>query len=71
MFENAIQKLPSENCEDDAMQQKYIQLIQRFGTHYTTEVVMGAKAVQELRFWNSDLDRFQSEGLDVKVCSKL
>lgn len=59
--------MPSDNCEEDAIQQRYIQVVEQFGTHYTTEVVMGAKAVQEFRFKNSDLDRFQSVGISAKV----
>lgn len=66
-FEDNIRALPSEHCEEDAIQQLYIQVIQQFGTHYTTEVVMGAKAVQEFKFKNSDLDRFQSIGISAKV----
>ena len=50
------------------MQQKYVEVVKQFGTHFTTEVVMGAKAVQEFRFRNSDIDRFQAQGLNVKVC---
>ncbi|XP_052065031.1 uncharacterized protein LOC127704847 [Mytilus californianus] len=70
-LEDNIRALPSENCEEDAIQQRYIQLVEQFGTHYTTEVVMGAKAVQEFRFKNSDLDRFQSVGLSVKAAAEL
>lgn len=66
-FEDNIRALPSENCEQDVIQQLYIQVIEQFGTHYTTEVVMGAKAVQEFKFKNSDLDIFQSVGISAKV----
>lgn len=66
-FEDNIRALPSENCEEDVIQQLYIQVIEQFGTHFTTEVVMGAKAVQEFKFKNSDLDIFQSVGISAKV----
>ncbi|CAG2200097.1 unnamed protein product [Mytilus edulis] len=70
-FEDNIRALPSENCEQDVIQQLYIQVIEQFGTHYTTEVVMGAKAVQEFKFKNSDLDIFQSVGISAKVAAKM
>ncbi|VDI70772.1 Hypothetical predicted protein [Mytilus galloprovincialis] len=70
-LEDNIRALPSDNCEADAIQQRYIQVVEQFGTHYTTEVVMGAKAVQEFRFKNSDLDRFQSVGISAKVAAEL
>ncbi|CAC5400661.1 unnamed protein product [Mytilus coruscus] len=70
-FEDSIRALPSENCEEDVIQQLYIQVIEQFGTHYTTEVVMGAKAVQESKFKNSDLDTFQSVGISAKVAAQM
>ncbi|XP_052092455.1 uncharacterized protein LOC127728916 [Mytilus californianus] len=70
-FEDNIRALPSENCEEDVIQQLYIQVIEQFGTHYTTEVVMGAKAVQEFKFKNSDLDKFQSVGISAKVAAQV
>ncbi|CAC5408189.1 unnamed protein product [Mytilus coruscus] len=70
-FEDNIRALPSENCEEDVVQQLYIQVIEQFGTHYTTEVVMGAKAVQESKFKNSDLDKFQSVGISAKVAAQM
>jgi hypothetical protein len=39
----------------------YIRVIEEFGTHFTTDVVMGAKAIQEVKFKNSDLDRLSSQ----------
>ncbi|XP_052065033.1 uncharacterized protein LOC127704848 [Mytilus californianus] len=70
-LENSFRALPSENCEEDAIQQMYINVVEQFGTHYSTEVVMGAKAVQELRFKNSDVDRFQSVGISAMVAAEL
>ncbi|CAC5408183.1 unnamed protein product [Mytilus coruscus] len=70
-FEDNIKALPSENCEEDVIQELYIQVIEQFGTHYTTEVVMGAKAVQESKFKNSDLDKFQSDGISAEVAAKM
>ncbi|CAC5417204.1 unnamed protein product [Mytilus coruscus] len=67
-FEDSIRALPIERCKEDVIQRLYVKVIEEFGTHYATEVVMGAKAVQELRFKNSDLDRFKSLGVSVKVC---
>ena len=69
-LENSLRALPSENCEDNSIQQMYINVVEQFGTHYTTEVVMGAKATQELRFKNSDIDRFQSVGISAMVSEK-
>lgn len=66
-LEDSIRVLPTEKCEEDVIQSLYIRVIEQFGTHYTTEVVMGAKAVQEFRFKNTDLDRFQSVGVSAKV----
>lgn len=66
-LEDSIRVLPTEKCEEDVIQNLYIRVIEQFGTHYTTEVVMGAKAVQEFRFKNTDLDRFQSVGVSAKV----
>ncbi|VDI56089.1 Hypothetical predicted protein [Mytilus galloprovincialis] len=70
-LDNSLRALPSENCEENAIQQMYINLVEQFGTHYTTEVVMGAKATQELRFKNSDVDRFQSVGISAMVAAEL
>ncbi|XP_076116676.1 uncharacterized protein LOC143084153 [Mytilus galloprovincialis] len=70
-LENSLRALPSENCEENSIQQMYINVVEQFGTHYTTEVVMGAKATQELRFKNSDIDRFQSVGISAMVAAEL
>ncbi|XP_061180167.1 uncharacterized protein LOC133188680 [Saccostrea echinata] len=66
-FEKAITLLPMENCEDDSLQDMYLNFIREFGTHYTVEVVMGAKAVQQLTFSSSDLSKLESEGISAKV----
>ncbi|XP_076091692.1 perforin-like protein 1 [Mytilus galloprovincialis] len=70
-LEDSIRVLPTEKCEEDVIQSLYIRVIEQFGTHYTTEVVMGAKAVQEFRFKNTDLDRFQSVGVSAKVAAQM
>lgn len=70
-FEDSIRALPIERCKEDVIQRLYVKVIEEFGTHYATEVVMGAKAVQELRFKNSDLDRFKSLGVSVKVAAEM
>ena len=49
------------------MQERYIDVIKEFGTHYSTEVVMGAKAVQEIKFQNSDVEKMASEGISARV----
>lgn len=59
--------LPMEDCESGQLQEMYINLVREFGTHYTTEVVMGAKAVQQLTFSKSDLSKLESEGIGAKV----
>lgn len=59
--------LPMEDCESGPLQEMYINLVREFGTHYTTEVVMGAKAVQQLTFSKSDLSKLESEGISAKV----
>ncbi|XP_061194763.1 uncharacterized protein LOC133202916 [Saccostrea echinata] len=69
-FEKAVMLLPMENCEDDSLQDMYLNFIREFGTHYTTQVVMGAKAVQQLTFSNSDLSRLESEGISAKVAAE-
>ena len=66
-FESAIKSLPTDHCEDDHVQNLYIRVIEEFGTHFTTDVVMGAKAIQEVKFKNSDLDRLSSEGISASV----
>ena len=45
--QKAIENLPSGSCVDGDIP-KYLRLIQSFGTHYTSVVTMGAKAVQRL-----------------------
>lgn len=62
--------LPMEDCESGPLQEMYINLVREFGTHYTTEVVMGAKAVQQLTFSKSDLSKLESEGISAKVKKK-
>lgn len=62
--------LPMENCDSGALQDMYINLVREFGTHYTTEVVMGAKAVQQLTFSKSDLSKLESEGISAKVMTQ-
>ncbi|XP_062618474.1 uncharacterized protein LOC134280055 [Saccostrea cucullata] len=69
-FEKAVMLLPMENCEDDSLQEMYVNFIREFGTHYTTQVVMGAKAVQQLTFSNSDLSKLESEGISAKVAAQ-
>lgn len=59
--------LPMEDCESGPLQEMYINLVREFSTHYTTEVVMGAKAVQQLTFSKSDLSKLESEGISAKV----
>ena len=66
-FERAVMLLPMENCDSSELQEMYLNFIQEFGTHYTTEVVMGAKAVQQLTFSKSDLSKLESEGISAKV----
>ena len=66
-FEKAVMLLPMENCDSSELQEMYLNFIQEFGTHYTTEVVMGAKAVQQLTFSKSDLSKLESEGISSKV----
>lgn len=66
-FEKAVTLLPMNDCESGPLQEMYINLIREFGTHYTTEVVMGAKAVQQLIFSKSDLSKLESEGISAKV----
>lgn len=66
-FEEAVTLLPVGDCESGPLQEMYINLIREFGTHYTTEVVMGAKAVQQLTFLKSDLSKLESEGISAKV----
>uniref|UniRef100_K1PHK5 Uncharacterized protein n=1 Tax=Magallana gigas TaxID=29159 RepID=K1PHK5_MAGGI len=69
-FEKAVMLLPMENCDSGALQEMYINLVREFGTHYTTEVVMGAKAVQQLTFSKSDLSKLESEGISAKVAAQ-
>nr|XP_034328407.1 uncharacterized protein LOC117689954 [Crassostrea gigas] len=69
-FEKAVMLLPMENCESGVLQEMYINLVREFGTHYTTEVVMGAKAVQQLTFSRSDLSKLESEGISSKVAAQ-
>lgn len=66
-FEKAVTLLPMDDCESGPLQEMYINIIREFGTHYTTEVVMGAKAVQQLTFLKSDLSKLESEGISAKV----
>jgi hypothetical protein len=66
-FEKAVMLLPMEDCEEDSLQEMYLDFIREFGTHYTTQVVMGAKAVQQLTFSKSDLSKMESEGISAKV----
>ncbi|XP_062601466.1 uncharacterized protein LOC134263170 [Saccostrea cucullata] len=68
--EKAVMLLPMENCEDESLQEMYLNFIREFGTHYTTQVVMGAKAVQQLTFDKSDLSRLESEGISAKVAAQ-
>ncbi|KAK3101541.1 hypothetical protein FSP39_004322 [Pinctada imbricata] len=70
-FENAIIALPMENCEEEVIQELYTEVLREFGTHYATEVVMGAKAVQSLEMKNSDLDKMAAEGISAKVAAQL
>uniref|UniRef100_K1R9Z4 Uncharacterized protein n=1 Tax=Magallana gigas TaxID=29159 RepID=K1R9Z4_MAGGI len=69
-FEKAVTLLPMDDCESGPLQEMYISLIREFGTHYTTEVVMGAKAVQQLTFLKSDLSKLESEGISAKVAAE-
>ncbi|XP_052705816.1 uncharacterized protein LOC128181455 [Crassostrea angulata] len=69
-FEKAVMLLPMEDCESGPLQEMYINLVREFGTHYTTEVVMGAKAVQQLTFSKSDLSKLESEGISAKVAAQ-
>ncbi|XP_062602269.1 uncharacterized protein LOC134263931 [Saccostrea cucullata] len=69
-FEKAVMLLPMENCEDESLQEMYLNFIREFGTHYTTQVVMGAKAVQQLTFAKSDLSKLESEGISAKVAAQ-
>ena len=69
-FEKAVMLLPMENCDSSELQEMYLNFIHEFGTHYTTEVVMGAKAVQQLTFSKSDLSKLESEGISAKVSEK-
>ncbi|XP_022337633.2 uncharacterized protein LOC111133481 [Crassostrea virginica] len=69
-FEKAVMLLPMENCDSSELQEMYLNFIQEFGTHYTTEVVMGAKAVQQLTFSKSDLSKLESEGISSKVAAQ-
>ena len=50
------------------MQERYMDVIKDFGTHYSTEVVMGAKAVQEIKLRNSDVEKMETEGVSARVC---
>ncbi|KAJ8302809.1 hypothetical protein KUTeg_019205 [Tegillarca granosa] len=70
-FESAVKALPTDRCEEDNMQRLYLQVIEDFGTHYTTQVVMGAKAINEIRFRTSDLDRLSAEGINAKVAAEI
>lgn len=47
VLQKAIINLPT-SCTNDIDKSKYFRLIQNFGTHYTSVVTMGAKAVQRL-----------------------
>ncbi|XP_061194766.1 uncharacterized protein LOC133202919 [Saccostrea echinata] len=69
-FEKAVMLLPMENCDNDSLQDMYLNFIREFGTHYTTQVVMGAKAVQQLTFSNSDLSKLESEGISAEVAAE-
>ncbi|XP_048745195.2 uncharacterized protein LOC125658102 [Ostrea edulis] len=70
-FEKAVMLLPMEDCEEDSLQEMYLNFIQEFGTHYTTQVVMGAKAVQQLTFSKSDLSKMESEGISATVAAQV
>ncbi|KAK3102394.1 hypothetical protein FSP39_011100 [Pinctada imbricata] len=70
-FENAIIALPTENCEEDSSQDLYVDVLKDFGTHYTTEVVMGAKSVQSMTFQSSDVEKMASEGISAMVAAQL
>ncbi|XP_048745128.1 uncharacterized protein LOC125658081 isoform X2 [Ostrea edulis] len=70
-FEKAVMLLPMEDCEKDSLQEMYLNFIGEFGTHYTTQVVMGAKAVQQLTFSKSDLSKMESEGISAKVAAQV
>ena len=65
-FEKAVASLPL-TCHKS--KEPYMDLIKEFGTHYTTEVTMGAKALQQVQIDKATVETSIQEGNSLKVWS--
>jgi len=54
-----------KKCEKDLSEDSFTSLIDNFGTHFLTDVVMGSKYGEESKIATDEYEKMVSEGLDV------
>ena len=68
-FEKAITALPNQACVDGTPMDPYLKLIQDFGTHFTSDVTMGATSIQRMTLKMSDVSKMRKKGVSASVAA--
>lgn len=56
-------------CDKDPSDENFANLIDYYGTHFLTDVVMGAKFGEESKIATNEYEKMKSEGLDVATAA--